>query len=93
MYSGLHSQYLVKASLNGLQAQVVDLRPGSPDGTDTLTSFEKLQFADRVEDIGAARFNELYSMPGWHALSGDFNGDGTSDLLWNSGAAACSAPG
>jgi hypothetical protein len=26
-------------------------------------------------------------MPGWHALAGDFNGDGTDDLLWNSGTA------
>jgi Ca2+-binding RTX toxin-like protein len=52
VYSGLHTQYLVKASLNGLQAQVADLRPGSPDGSDTLTGFERLQFADRVEDTG-----------------------------------------
>src|SRR5262245_10783444 len=62
-------------------------RSGSPDNTDTLLSIEQLKFADGVVSTDVAKFNLLGNMPGWSALSGDFNGDGTSDLLWNNGAA------
>src|SRR5262249_78288 len=85
VYGGLHSQYEVKSGLGGT-LQVIDLRPGSPDNTDTLSSIERLQFADGVFNSDDAKFNVLGSMPGWNALSGDFNGDGTSDLLWDNGA-------
>src|SRR5262245_8424748 len=45
VFSGLISQYQITA-LSGGAIQVVDLRSGSPDGTDVLTNVEFLQFAD-----------------------------------------------
>ena len=45
VYSGLRSQYQIKFGLEGT-LEVIDLRAGSPDGTDTLSSVEFLQFAD-----------------------------------------------
>src|SRR5262249_23208330 len=86
IYGGLHTQYEVEIGLTGT-LRVIDLRPGSPDNTDTLSSIERLQFADGVFSTDDLKFNVLGSMPGWKALSGDFNGDGTTDLLWNNGAA------
>jgi RTX calcium-binding nonapeptide repeat (4 copies)/FG-GAP-like repeat len=42
-----------------------------PDGTDTLTHIEELRFADRSTAVGTA-------------ANADVNGDGVSDLLWQS---------
>ena len=47
VYTGNRSQYSITSLGNGT-FQIVDLRPGSPDGTDTATSIELFQFADRV---------------------------------------------
>src|SRR5262249_3554855 len=86
VYSGLRSQYLVKTGVVDT-LQVFDLRPGFSDDTDTLASIELLKFDDGGVSTDVARVNVLGNMPGWSALPGDFNGDGTSDLLWNNGAA------
>ncbi len=87
VFGGPRSQYQIKMDLNGSRYEVRDLRGGSPDGTDTVANFESLRFSERDVNGNAARFNFVYSMPDWHALAGDFNGDGISDLLWNNGGA------
>ena len=45
VFSGLLSQYRVTLNLNG-SIQVLDLRGGAPDGTDTVSNVEFLQFSD-----------------------------------------------
>src|SRR5262245_1857778 len=45
MFSGHYADYQFTQLDNG-NVEVVDLRPGSPDGTDTLSSVERLQFTD-----------------------------------------------
>jgi Repeat of unknown function (DUF5648) len=47
VYSGLRSQYQIAAFPSG-SINVTDLRDGSPDGADTLSNIELLQFADRT---------------------------------------------
>jgi hypothetical protein len=47
LFSGNRAQYQITLQGNG-SWQVVDLRNGSPDGTDTLTSVEYFQFADQL---------------------------------------------
>jgi Ca2+-binding RTX toxin-like protein len=44
-YSGAWSDYTVTFDLDGKPTQVVDNRPGSPEGTDTLTGIEMADFA------------------------------------------------
>lgn len=50
-YSGARSDYSV--SVAGGSATVVDLRLGSPDGTDQLTNVESLWFSDQLIPISA----------------------------------------
>ena len=45
VYSGSRSQYQI-AAFGGDKFQIADQRTGSPDGTDTITNVEKLQFSD-----------------------------------------------
>ena len=45
VYSGSRSQYQI-AAFGGVKFQIADQRTGSPDGTDTITNVEKLQFSD-----------------------------------------------
>lgn len=51
IYSGLSDAYQVTQNADG-SWQVVDLRIGSPDGTDTLKNIEYLQFANTTLAIG-----------------------------------------
>ena len=51
VYSGLSTDYQVTQNANGSWT-VVDLRTGSPDGTDTLSNIELLQFSDKTVAIG-----------------------------------------
>ena len=52
-YSGNRSDYAVADNGDGTFT-VTDLRPGSPDGVDTLRSVEFVAFADETVDIGGA---------------------------------------
>src|SRR5262245_28331961 len=45
IYSGSKSQYQITQNSDG-SIRLVDLRPGSPDGTDTVSNVEFFQFAD-----------------------------------------------
>ena len=49
-YSGDRASYLITTAPSGTTT-VQDLRPGSPDGTDTLTNIEFLKFADQTVDL------------------------------------------
>ncbi|PWS34544.1 hypothetical protein DFH01_23665 [Falsiroseomonas bella] len=51
VFSGARAQYQVTPLASGLW-QVQDLRPGAPDGADTLSGIELLQFADTVIATG-----------------------------------------
>ena len=53
VFSGNQSDY--KITVNGDIATIVDLRPGSPDGTDTFTHIEFLKFADGLKEATALR--------------------------------------
>jgi VCBS repeat-containing protein len=46
VYTGNRSDYLIEYAPSTGVLTVTDLRTGSPDGSDTLTNFEILQFAD-----------------------------------------------
>ncbi len=83
LYSGLRSQYQI--IFTGGFFRITDLRGGSPQGTDFVRNMEFLSFADGT--IAASTpFKFLREMPTWFSQAGDFNGDGTADLLWNNGA-------
>ena len=51
VYSGPSTAYQVTQNANGTWT-ITDLRPGSPDGTDTLTNIQLLQFSDKTVAIG-----------------------------------------
>ncbi|MDP4842168.1 MAG: hypothetical protein NWR74_06260, partial [Burkholderiaceae bacterium] len=55
VYAGDYADYRITVTTDG-NWQVRDLRSGSPDGTDTLTGIEALQFADRAD----ASFNPTF---------------------------------
>jgi VCBS repeat-containing protein len=50
-YSGMFANYTIVQNANGSWS-IVDLRSGSPDGTDTLWNMEFLQFSDSLKTIG-----------------------------------------
>ena len=51
VYSGSSTNYQVTQNADG-SWKVVDLRSGSPDGTDTLRNIEYLQFNDQTVAVG-----------------------------------------
>ena len=53
VYSGPSSAYQVTQNADG-SWKVVDLRTGSPDGTDTLKNIDFLQFSDTTVAVGTA---------------------------------------
>jgi hypothetical protein len=61
-YTGLRADYSVVRNANGT-VTVTDLRGGSPDGTDTLTGVEKLDFADgRISLADTGPFPAAFSL-------------------------------
>jgi glucose/arabinose dehydrogenase len=70
IYSGTRADYQITRhpGFGGTTYTIRDMRPGSPDGTDTLAGIEKLKFAD-VTLVDDHRF--------------DFSGDGRADILWH----------
>jgi serralysin len=51
VYTGMFSNYSVVQNADG-SWQVVDLRTGSPDGSDKLWNMELLQFSDQLKTVG-----------------------------------------
>jgi VCBS repeat-containing protein len=53
VFSGMFANYKIVQNTDGSWS-VVDLRAGSPDGTDKLWNFEQLQFSDSLRTLGTA---------------------------------------
>lgn len=86
VYSGTRANYVIGYDANSQTFTISDQRAGSPDGTDTVTGVENFQFADTSNgtsvNVSLAPQNGQMGS-GWHIASvADYNGDGTSDLLW-----------
>jgi hypothetical protein len=97
LFDGNRADYGLNLLANG-DLRVVDQRPGSPDGTDTLHDVENIAFADRTVApvaVGDALWrhsegtpaNGNYSLPhvsnNWEIQgTGDFDADGDSDIVW-----------
>ena len=85
VYSGALADYLV-TDTGGGTFLVTDLRPGSPDGTDTIDGIELIRFADRTVDpataAGGATAGDdtLVGTPGNDAIDG-LAGNDTIDGL------------
>jgi Ca2+-binding RTX toxin-like protein len=75
LYSGARSQYHVTQFADG-SLRIIDMRAGSPDGTDIVSNIGSFQFADRAYGL-----TEL-SLIAKTKPTQDFNGNGTGDLLW-----------
>ena len=69
VYTGASSSYQVTQNADG-SWKVVDLRAGSPDGTDTLRNIDFLQFSDATVTVGATP-----PPPAGGAGAGDRHGD------------------
>ena len=92
VFGGNRADYRVTQLATG-DIQVVDMRPGSPDGTDIVRAVEHFAFANTTVSAAAVLLppsvhwsasTDIGTHPaGWQpSLTGDFNGDGTSDALW-----------
>ena len=96
IFSGVSADYLITVD-NGVTT-VTDLRPGSPDGTDTLREIEGIEYADQgapVVQLGdvlwqhsdgtVATADQILGVVAndWQVAGvGDFDGDGDSGILW-----------
>jgi hypothetical protein len=83
-FSGTKASYLVSYNSATQMFTAVDLRGGSPDGTDAINGVENFQFADGV--VASSSFAAASAVN--YALTRDFNGDGKSDILWRNDAGA-----
>ena len=92
VYSGARLQYHVDQFANG-DLQIIDLRPGSPDGSDLVHEAEHFAFSDGTVTAASlvappsvhwSASTDIGTHPaGWQpSLVGDFDGDGNSDVLW-----------
>src|SRR5262249_10830669 len=85
-------QYHVDQLANG-DLQLIDMRPGSPDGTDIVHGVENFTFSDGTVTAATlvtpptthwSATTDVGSHPAGYQSAGfgDFNADGTSDALW-----------
>ena len=70
VYSGPSTAYQVTKNSDGTWT-VVDLRAGSPDGTDTLKNIELLQFSDKTVAIGTVTPPPAIAAPSIASISPD----------------------
>ncbi len=80
-YASGRANYALTTDPDG-SARITDLRSGSPEGSDILVGVERVQFAGVSHAL--TTFNPVTSFDfNWHVVAvGDFNGDGTSDIVW-----------
>src|SRR5262245_62058935 len=78
VYSGLASDYQLIQNANGTWT-IIDLRSGSPDGTDLLINIEQVQFSDTTVTLGGSP--PVISAPSISAYSNDSGtvGDGITN--------------
>ncbi len=92
VFSGSVFDYSITANHDG-SYQVIDLRPGSPDGSDKVRSIEKFQFSDMTVtldtfmDIEASRTTDLSGTAGDDTLLGTegsdmIEGGAGNDVIW-----------
>ncbi|MET4069905.1 hypothetical protein ABID58_004709 [Bradyrhizobium sp. S3.2.6] len=77
VYSGSEANYLISYDENAQTYTIVDERPGSPDGTDTVSGAEYFQFSDGTFATSATASGAKHAS----ATGFDFNGDQNTDLL------------
>ncbi|MCP3384645.1 FG-GAP-like repeat-containing protein [Bradyrhizobium sp. CCGUVB4N] len=77
VYSGSELNYLISYDENTQAYTIVDERPGSPDGTDTVSGVEYFQFSDGNFATSATASGAKHAS----ATGFDFNGDQNTDLL------------
>ncbi len=71
MFTGARGDYQI-TTLAGVTT-VVDLRGGTPDGTDSVSGVETFRFADG--DIAAASVNDIAGTPGRRGADGRSGGE------------------
>jgi RTX calcium-binding nonapeptide repeat (4 copies)/FG-GAP-like repeat len=80
VFSGISAAYVVFAGTDG------HYTVGGPDGLDTLSDVERLQFDDRAVNLptSSISFHDYgaYSLNWQIQATGDINGDGTDDIMW-----------
>jgi Ca2+-binding RTX toxin-like protein len=76
VFSGARSDYTVRM-LSPTTFQVVDNRPGGPDGVDTISNIELARFSDQTVVLNSTQINEVTI-----ARPVDVNANGSDDLLW-----------
>ena len=96
-FIGNRADYAVAILANG-DVTVTDLRPGTPDGTDTLREMELIAFLDGevapVAPLGDVVWRHTEGMvavgqtvittvePSYGLVTGDFDADGDADIMW-----------
>jgi hypothetical protein len=84
VFSGVRSQYQVTQNADG-SFRVIDLRLGSPNGTDDISNVQNFQFVD-VTDTPATLIPSSVGPPVVSA-SGDFNTNALPDFVWRNSSA------
>jgi Ca2+-binding RTX toxin-like protein len=72
-YTGRYNNYSIATNSNG-STTVLDLRAGSPEGTDTLTNIEKLSFLDATTKLEAQVSNAINVFSPFTAVVGSAGG-------------------
>jgi hypothetical protein len=78
--------YQVVADITGANKTVVDVSTGISSGTGEASGLEFGNESLNTTSSDTFRFNDLrHGMNGWDvAATGDFNGDGSTDVMWKS---------
>jgi Peptidase M10 serralysin C terminal len=84
VFNGVRSQYQVTQNADG-SFHVIDLRMGSPNGTDDVSNVQLFRFAD-VTDTSATLIPSNVGAPVVGA-SGDFNTNALPDFVWRNSSA------
>ncbi|WP_271570364.1 FG-GAP-like repeat-containing protein [Bradyrhizobium sp. CCBAU 11386] len=83
VYSGSEASYAISYNSTTQTFTIVDLRSGSPDGTDAVTGVENFRFGDGTIASATMMGNLQPAGAGWVAtIEQDFNSDGYDDILW-----------
>jgi serralysin len=84
VFSGVRFQYQVTQNADG-SFHVIDLRSGSPNGTDNISNVQLFRFAD-VTNTSASLIPSSVGLPVVSAR-GDFNSNALPDFVWRNSSA------